>query len=69
MSIEYIGTVMAGNVWDIRCTSTDTKPLVGPDGVTPLGGGSTIRVLDTKTIHEYSAVNINPATTDGWWGV
>lgn len=41
--------------------STDTKPTTGvPDG-------STYYELDTENLKVYDTVNINPATSNGWW--
>jgi len=68
MSVEYIGTCYAGYVWEIRGTSTDTRPTVGP-GDSTLGSGSVFRELNTSKVWEYSVANTNPLTTDGWWEV
>jgi len=46
---------------DYRGLSTDTKPTAGVES------GSTFRELDTGIAYEFSAENINPATTNGWW--
>jgi len=61
--IEQMGITTAGNVKQFRGLSTDTK--ITQD----VGSGSVFREVDTGKIFEFSAVNINPLTEDGWWEV
>jgi hypothetical protein len=43
------------------CLSTDTKPATG------IAAGSIAKERDTKKAWEFSELDTNPATSDGWW--
>jgi hypothetical protein len=58
---EYqVGVSVGYDRKDFQGLSTDTKPTEG------LCEGSTFYELDTKNTYIFS-VNINPATSNGWW--
>lgn len=49
---------------DYQGLSSDTKP-----APSDLGDNSSFTELDTGNVFEYSLTNINPATSNGWWGI
>jgi hypothetical protein len=51
------------NTFDKIGLSTDVKP------TQDMGSGSTFYELDTKKVWQFSKLNINPVTGDGWWEV
>lgn len=49
------------NTYEIQGLSTDAKPLI-------YASGSTYYELDTGKGWVYDSNNINPLTSNGWWG-